>query len=250
MTPANSILHAVPGLLEYAATLAPETPGERAERAQREQQRERDEATAARLATLDAILRHRGVPAKHRALIIADKLEPTPALIRARTWLADARRVLALMGAPDAGKTTAASWAAAQEPSAADLRLWTPRTGLPAVVFLPAEDLAGAWQARRERDPISRRTLAELRDCWLLVIDDLGQEPGIVAGMVGEAVDILVRRRSDDGLRTLITSNLATPAALGGRYPDRGQRLHESMLEHGYFTPVPPEGRRRRRTAQ
>lgn len=249
MTPANSFLHAVPGLAEFAANLTPETADERTARELREQQRERDEAAAARLATREAILRDRNIPAKHRALILAGKLDETPALTRARSWLTGDRRVLALVGVPDAGKTTAASWCAAQDPSAEDLKIWTPRTGLPAVVFLAAEDLAGAWQARRERDPISRRTLADLRDCWLLVIDDLGQEPGVVAGMVGEAVDILVRRRSDDGQRTLITSNLATVDALKERYPDRGQRLHESMLEHGYFTPVPPEGRRRRRTA-
>jgi DNA replication protein DnaC len=244
-----SFLHDVPGFAAFAASLTPEAPADRTAHKQQKLKHEREAAAREKLATREAILRDRGVPAKHRALILADKLDETPTMARTRSWLADDRRVLTLVGVPDAGKTTAASWAAAQEPSAADLRLWTPRTGLPAVVFLAAEDLAGAWQARKERDPITRRTLADLRDCWLLVIDDLGQEPGIIADMVGEAVDILVRRRSDDGYRTLITSNLATPAALEQRYTARGQRMHESMLEHGYFSPFKALGYRRRKAA-
>jgi flagellar biosynthesis GTPase FlhF len=117
MKPATSFLHAVPGLAEFAANLTPETADERAAREQREQQRERDEVAAASLATREAILRDRGIPAKHRALILAGALDQTPTLERTRSWLADDRRVLALVGPGDAGKTTAASWAAAQEPS-------------------------------------------------------------------------------------------------------------------------------------
>lgn len=244
----TSIMALVPGLAEFAAGLPPESPADVAAREQREQQREREAAACAALTMREAILRERGIPAKHRALILGEALDTTPTIERVRSWLADDRRVLTLVGVPDAGKTTAASWAAAQEPSPADLRLWTPRTGRPAVVFLPAEDLAGAWQARHERDPITRRTLADLRECWLLVIDDLGQEPGVIADMVGDAVDILVRRRSDDGFRTLITSNLTTPAALEQRYPARGQRLKESLLEHGYFSPFKALAYRRRKT--
>lgn len=258
MTPTSSILKLVADL---GVGLSPETPAEQAAREARQAERERQATAAADLASREVILRERSVPAKHRALILAGEIDETPALTRARTWLADERRLLALVGVPDAGKTTAASWAAAQEPSTADLRLWTPRIGLPAVVFIPAEFLAGAWQARGvhyqgkeripvpERDPITRRCMSDLCDCWLLVIDDLGQEPGVVSDMVGDIVDILLRRRSDAGFRTLITSNLATRAALEQRYPARGQRLYETFLEYGYFTPVPPEGRRRRRTA-
>lgn len=264
MKPAS--LSLVPGLAatlaKLRATLPQETAEEVAAREQRAAEREREAAARERLAVREAILRDRGIPAKHRALILGGGLDETPPLERTRTWLADDRLVLTLVGPGDAGKTTAASWAAAQEPSAADLRNWTPRIGLPTVVFIPAEFLVGAWHAHKvhyhmvnkvvvatpERDPITRRTMADLLDCWLLVIDDLGQEAAVVSDMVGAAVDTLVRRRSDAGYRTLITSNLATSAEMESRYIGRGTRLHESLLEYGYFTPVKALGYRRRRS--
>ena len=87
--------------------------------------------------------------------------------------MTEPRRGLVIAGPPDAGKTTAASWLGSQEPSAADLRFWKPRTGQPVVVFVAAEFLLGAYHARgRERDPITGRNLLDLLSCWLLIVDE------------------------------------------------------------------------------
>jgi hypothetical protein len=246
MNPANSFIHEVPGLAEYAATLKPESPDEQAARDERERRADADALRSS--VSRDDLLRDRGIPAKDRRRVIADKLRNTRSMIRARSWVTEPRRGLVIAGPPDAGKTTAASWLGSQEPSAADLRFWKSRTGQPVVVFVAAEFLLGAYHARgRERDPITGRNLLDLLSCWLLIVDDVGQEAGVAADMVGEALDVLTRRRSDAGLRWVITTNLDQPDAAGfsARYGARGQRLRETLIEHGVFFTAPAEGLRR-----
>lgn len=255
---AAHILSLVPALAGLPShLLEPETPEQLAAR----EARERAALWEAQHPTVDrmAILRDRGIPAKDIDRLLANDLRETPAIARVRRWLMSGDRVLVLAGAPDAGKTTAASFAASQDPSEADCRWWRDRVGVPAVAYLEAELLLKVWLNRTGREPLTGRSQDDLVSCWLLVIDDLGQEASTdaVVGMVGEAVDHLVKLRSDRRLRTLITTNIrwhsppngkkedpANPS-LVARYGARGQRILQRLTEFGAWYPCEPVGLRR-----
>lgn len=256
--PVGHFLRLVPalaGLPEHLFT--PETSAEREVREAREV-RELWDVQQRGQASREQQLHARGVPAKDIDRLVAAEtaapggLRETEALARCRRWLAEDRRILVLGGPPDAGKTTAAAWAAAQEPSAEDRRWWDERAGVPQVVYLEAELLLGVWLNRAGKESLTGRTREDLVTCWLLVIDDLGQEAstdGIVA-MVGEAIDVLLRLRSDRRLRTLITTNIErTPghAKIVERYGARGVRIRERLQEHGAWCPCKAIGLRRAR---
>lgn len=222
-------------------------------------QRREAEATEAELGALrrrERELLRRGIPAKDiERLLAPEGLIDTRALEQVRDWLADpaARRLLVLSGRKDAGKTTAAAYAAASEPLPEDLR-WL-REHAPGRRYVEAELLMGPWMFYRlaERDgkgiehthdPVTGLNRGDLVACSLLVIDDLGQEAAALAGDVGEVIDVLVRLRCDRRLRTVITTNELTVEALSKRYGPRGARLAERITEHGLWVDCPVEGLR------
>jgi hypothetical protein len=199
----------------------------------------------------------RHIPAKDVERLLAVELVRTVAIRKTHAWLRDpARRLLVLSGEKDSGKTTAAAYAAAADPTEADRR-WL-REGAPLGRYIEAELLIGAWYHRGvERDargiehvvePLTGMNRAELVTCSLLVIDDAGQEPAKLAGETGEAIDIIVRLRCDRMLRTVLTTNETTVEAFAQRYEDgagRGARLLERLTEHGLWIDCPVEGLRR-----
>lgn len=197
-----------------------------------------------------------GVPAKAAAIIAAERLAETSAVMFVRAFMAQTQsRLLVLDGAPDASKTTAASVAVDMALGAwlADLGHRDP----PSPHLIPAELLVGAWmyfdrsQARDQpREPLSGASKRSLCTCRLLVIDDIGQEGPEHIALVGEILDTLVRLRCDAGLRTIITTNLAGYSALVARYPARAQRIGERLTEHGVWKHVEQTGMRRNRGAE
>lgn len=190
-----------------------------------------------------------GAPAKAAALIAHDRLRDTTALRHVRAFMGqDQRRLLVLSGDPDASKTTAASLALDIATVA-----WCAQVGRggPGPQLIPAELLVGAWMyydRTRERteptEPLTGVNKLVLSTCWLLVIDDVGQEGAEHLQLVGEIVDVLVRVRCDRGLRTVLTTNLLDVDALVKRYPARGQRIGERLTEHGVWARCPAEGLR------
>lgn len=197
------------------------------------------------------------IPAKDIDRLLApERLKATTALTAVRDWLNNpkARRLLVLSGNPDAGKTTAAAFGAASAPGPEDI-VWL-REGAPWGRYVEAELLMGPWMfytpveidgIKHTTDPVTRMHRGDLVHCWLLVIDDLAQEAAALAPNIGETIDVLIRLRCDRKLRTIITTNERTSAALAQRYDQaagRGQRLTERLVEHARWVDCPDEGLR------
>ena len=177
--------------------------------------------------------------------------DATTAMKAAQRWLHSGQAVLLLLGGIGVGKSTAAAWAAVQRVEDrcierlrgasfgrdADaherhlgnrvlrfiddqIRKWRPiATG--AGCFIRAADLGARvrpWKGDEEQHgpAVSPTTPG------LLVIDDLGTESlaGARGERFGEALFDIVDSRQRDGLRTIVTSNLA-PAHLRERYEAR-----------------------------
>lgn len=187
-----------------------------------------------------------GIPEKHAGILASRKPDQTFAIKTVRAWLAGDRKVLVLLGPHDAGKT----FAAAAALSYAFDKWVASLTRGPAPRMVPAELLHKAWLHRG--DGLERCTRANddlLLTCPLLVIDDLAQEPAEVSHITIEAVDTLLRARSDAGRRTLITSNLVDLPAFLAHVAERGkrdQRVGERLTEYGAWRACPVEGYRRR----
>jgi len=189
------------------------------------------------------------VPAKIAALLAHGRVTDTFAVAAVRAWWQQqARRVLVLAGDPDASKTTAACVAIEL-----DLRRWVAdprsRPGL-GPRLLQAEHLITAWLFRgREAavETVTQTNRAILLTCSLLVIDDVGQEPGELVTIFGEALDTLITTRCNKGLRTVVTANITSASALLERYGARGQRIGERLTEHGVWRTCPIVGLRRAR---
>lgn len=228
---------------------------------QREVQRRRNteaHAAAQLEAQRVAWLRSRGIPERHLDAILRGALEETVALRSTRAWIADAPpgSVLLLLGPPDAGKSCAASWAVAQDPprSAVHYRRGRahPWPAELAPAFVAAEHLARIMEHRPrfedvdQREPVSGRTWSELLGCYLLALDDLGQEASR-SRRHAEAADILLRSRCDRGLLTIVPANFKTPEELVSHLGPRGVRFAERLLEYGTFIRCPAVGFRRRR---
>jgi len=76
---------------------------------------------------------------------------------------------------------------------------------------------------RNDQDRLDRWN-RRMRNCELLVIDDLGKESGGSTEVVNQAIESLITRRADDRRSTLITTNL-TQDQLKVRYPDSMEAL-------------------------
>ena len=162
-------------------------------------------------------------------------------------------RLLILLGTKDAGKTFAGGIAVDEALVRWLANPWRGRGAPSAPAMVAAEFLADAWmywdKTKDGREPVEPSTGLNkelLLSASLLVVDDSGHEPANKTEIVGEATDILVCRRCDRGLRTLLTSNYMTDVDLLARYKPRDQRLGERFTEHGMQFNCPAVNLRRR----
>lgn len=141
-----------------------------------------------------------GVPRRF-ATIATGKLDDTAAMAIVRSWLPSGKRTLLLAGSVGVGKSIAAAWAL------------TVSRGM----WIPASELA---RVAIEEKPL----MARLRDCPLLVMDDLGTDAPDKSGWSAAQMQALLCLRDDEGLRTLATTNLTHEQfrkAYGDRVFDR-----------------------------
>lgn len=118
--------------------------------------------------------------------VILGPSQVTPATMAVDGWLATDQRLLLLTGGLGCGKSVAAGYAIKRSPGR----------------WMHASEIAKA--ARFEADERMRELLA----ARLLVIDDLGAEFNDASGWGRAALTTLLLQRYEEGLRTLITTNL------------------------------------------
>jgi DNA replication protein DnaC len=171
-------------------------------------------ATSARQERL-VVVERRGVPAKDRERIVDGRLESTPALDAARSFLKDLdkerdKRILVLAGPPGVGKSVAAAW-------------------LIAACDRPALFIDQSRLVRRSR--YSNEDMRPLEDVTLLAIDDLGSEYLDEKGSFVATLDGLINARYAEELPTVFTTNLAST-----RFVQRyGERIADRIREVGRF---------------
>jgi DNA replication protein DnaC len=180
-----------------------------------------------------------GVPGRIGDALAEGTLIETPAVAAARSWLKTKAGILVLSGTVGCGKSVAAAWLLANNFSVEVPRLagvepsdWTPpplrtwRTGawVAAAALVEASDFAPEfWKPIRKAE--------------LVVIDEAGAERLDAKGRALGNFTELLRRRYDDGRRTVVTTNLP-PAEWqrvycesdGGRFRDR---LAEAEVDFG-----------------
>lgn len=217
-------------------------PAERAAMAAAAEQAERRQRELDR----EALLRSRGAPTLPASLVVRDAAEETKSIRAARRWHLEcigeraggprAPRVLVFGGPKDAAKTTAAAWLMAR---------WAYHRADSFPLMVAAEDLHGIWLAHSAAEPHadSGRWRGQLYSPALLVLDDVGQESAApqIAAIIVEALDIILRKRCDADLHTVITTNEETPEAFCARYASR-PRIAERLTEFSRFVSCPVEG--------
>lgn len=152
------------------------------------------------------------LPEPMRAAIVAGRVPTRTHSGRAVvSWWSNPRETLLVLGGrTGCGKTTAASWAIAQHDRGGRLR--------PASVIAQLWR-SGSYSAERARD--------ELSSCGLLVVDDVGAEHQQQREWTAVALRDLIEVRLGEGLRTVLTTNLAR-AELERAYND--PRLTSRLL--------------------
>lgn len=134
----------------------------------------------------------------------------TPALGAVRSWLSSGKTLLALIGPPDRGKSTAACWAAAQVGGR----------------VVKAIDLV-------RRGTYDTRWWDALYAERLVVVDDLGTEPADEKGYALANVHALIDRAYDGRPALVFTANL-TPQRFLERYlTSDGERSLQRFRESG-----------------
>jgi hypothetical protein len=126
-----------------------------------------------------------GVPKGIRS-VLAASFEPTEATQAVDAFLASEKRLLLLAGNFGTGKSVAAGYAIKRRPGR----------------WMHASEIKKA--ARFEHEA----RMTELQTCRLLVIDDLGSEFNDGTGWARAALTELLLVRYDEGLLTIMTSNL------------------------------------------
>jgi DNA replication protein DnaC len=170
-----------------------------------------------------------GCPVKDLERALSGKVDETPAVVAARSSLAEGMVLSVLGGRRGTGKTTAAAWWLVQrrEPSR------YLRTG-------PARFVDASALSRWPRFDDER--MRELERASALVIDDLGIEYDDKGGAFRSFLDGLVNARYAAQLPTLITTNL--PASeFKARY---GERVADRIRECGRYVELDGESLRRR----
>lgn len=154
-------------------------------------------------------LLERGIPRKDIELIASGALWPTNALKAAQDWFQSKKSILVLSGPGGCGKTSAASWLAAEAVAA---------------LFIDVTRLARLSRYKSsDMEPLER--------AWLLVIDDLGVEFCDTKGSFLATLDGLINCRYANQDRTVITTNLPA-TAFKQRY---GERVVDRIREVGRF---------------
>lgn len=126
-----------------------------------------------------------GVPGDVRR-VLTTCFEPTECTQAVDSWLASGKRLLLLAGTFGTGKSVAAGYAIQRRPGR----------------WMHASEIAKAAQFHHED------RMAELRAARLLVIDDLGSEFNDASGWGRAALASLLLTRYEDGLATVMTTNL------------------------------------------
>lgn len=171
-----------------------------------------------------------GVP--YQALkALREGVQNWPAIAEAREFIGDKQALyLLLLGPTKLGKTVAASLVMADFCARWE---WNNQSSggnnASPVHFVEARELthASAFDAEKEKH------LRQLKDCRLLVLDDVGDE-GTELGR-GAVADILIHR-GDNGRRTVVTSNL-TREGFKQRY---GEAVARRIREHGVVPDLQP----------
>lgn len=174
-------------------------------------------------------LRAFGVPKKHAEPIEAGHvLVETTALREAREWRSSSSPLIVLAGVVGTGKSLAAAWLVQQRwlaccaaPPGDQLRLG----GLPIWLGAPLLSRVSTWGDGAAK-------IASWRETMLLVLDDLGVEDA--SDRTNALLDDLVNHRSENGLATIITTNVG-PGAFVKRY---GVRIRDRVRGCG----LTPEG--------
>lgn len=155
-----------------------------------------------------------GVPRKSREAALGE-LKLTSALGQVQSWSQTTRNLLILSGGVGVGKSVAAAWWMAQ--MVVDMKP-TPRT--------PRHWWRAMLVARRGVYSDEHEMLYSVRG---LVIDDVGTEYSDVRGFFGSTLEDVVDHRYENGLPTLLTTNMR-PADFCERY---GERIHDRLCECG-----------------
>lgn len=190
-----------------------------------------DHSPEAKRRVLGKKLLVRGVPAKELGRLLgAEELRATDAMATTRDWLAEDVPLLVLAGGVGCGKTTAASWAVAQDPAdefgyRGSGWAW-PQELCPR--FLDAQQIARVNRYKPEEISI-------LEQCALLAIDDLGAEFADPGGSFQVTLDCVINARYANELRTIVTTNLDAEA-FKARY---GKRIADRIRESGWFVELP-----------
>lgn len=144
--------------------------------------------------------------AGQRSITATDAIEECDAMKAAREWMSTGGGTLLLAGSPGTGKTVAATWCVREVCQGGEVGY-----------FRRATEIARLSSFDSGAEEIDR-----LRDCALLVVDDLGSEnmTGHARGLLFEILD----HRHESYLRTVITTNLKRAEIrekLGDRLIDR-----------------------------
>jgi DNA replication protein DnaC len=126
-----------------------------------------------------------GVPGDIRR-VLATAFEPTESTQAVDAWLASGKRLLLLAGTFGTGKSVAAGYAIQRRPGR----------------WMHASEIAKAAGFKHED------RMAELQSARLLVIDDLGAEFNDASGWGRAALTTLLLTRYEEGLSTVMTTNM------------------------------------------
>lgn len=151
-----------------------------------------------------------GVPGDIRR-VLTSEFEPTECTQAVDTWLTSGKRLLLLAGTFGTGKSVAAGYAIKRRPGR-----WMHASEIAKVAGFKHED-----------------RMAELQSARLLVIDDIGSEFNDASGWGRAHLTTLLLTRYEEGLRTVLTSNL--DAAGWKKYADPRivDRLAGDGMVHG-----------------
>lgn len=174
-------------------------------------------------------LRTIGVPERVIRALDPAVFRETDAVRLAREWKETRAGVVVFAGVVGAGKSVAAGWLLQHNVEVHQAR--DPRDG---EVVLRTTRRSGAWvaaSALAEASDFAAEFWGPLRRVDLLVVDEAGTERLDAKGRALGNFTELLRRRYDDGRRTVVTTNLPPSAWLKAYADGDGGRLRDRMAE-------------------
>lgn len=163
-------------------------------------------------------LKMSGVPGDVRR-VLTTCFEPTECTQAVDSWLHSGKRLLLLAGTFGTGKSVAAGYAIQRRPGR----------------WMHASEIAKAAQFKHED------RMAELQGARMLVIDDIGSEFNDASGWGRAALATLLLTRFEEGLATIITTNL--DGKTWKAYADL--RIHDRLAGDGMVFGAVGKSRRR-----